>query len=151
MANKRPKFLLDPFKPFGLGSPLVGLDNLMFRKLVREEFNEPHIDFFETPKEAVVTAELPGVKKEDVTVKVAENGLTLTVHQKEKHEHETRQKGNYEYSYSSRFQGYSRYIPFSSKVLANKAKATYKNGVLEVRAPKAAPGREEKQKHVKID
>ncbi len=139
----------DPFKPNSFrGFPLRPLDG-DFNRLMRETA-APHVDYFETPKEIVMTAELPGVKKEDISLKVTETGLTLKVQQKEKHERETKENGRYEYAYSSRFQGYSRFIPFSKPVLANKAKATCKNGVLEVRAPKAHPDAK-KEREVKIE
>ena len=106
-------------------------------------FPEPAFDSFETGGEVVVTVELPGVKKEDIGLHVDENGLSLEVNEKE----EKRTAGNDGYSYSSRFQGYSRYLSFPSKVDAEKAKATFKNGVLEIRVPKK--GR--KGNRVKID
>ncbi len=148
---RRPNLPIDPFRPpFRLGS-LLPIDEHALKKLMREEFNEPHIDLFETPKEVVATAEVPGVKKEELSVKITENGMTLSIKQKERHEHEARERGKYEYAYSSRFQGYARYLPFPSRVAANKAKATYKNGVLEIRAPKIAPASHHAQKEVKID
>ncbi|MFA6049493.1 MAG: Hsp20/alpha crystallin family protein [Candidatus Micrarchaeia archaeon] len=142
--------LPNPFGPVRIG-PLLPFGGNTLKKLMREEFNEPNIDLFETPKEVVATAEVPGVKKEELSVKITENGMTLTVKQNERHEHESKERGKYEYSFSSRFQGYSRYIPFPSRVAANKAKATYKNGVLEIRAPKIAPQGHHAQKEVKID
>ncbi|MFQ5406060.1 MAG: Hsp20/alpha crystallin family protein [Candidatus Micrarchaeia archaeon] len=130
---KRPRFLLDPFRPFGRFNPF---DDGDFTRLMRED--GPHFDLFETDKEVVITAELPGVKKEDISIKVSENGLELKVRQREENEKEHKAKSGYEYSYSSRFSGYSRFVSFPSTVLGGKAKASYKNGVLEVRAPKLA-------------
>ncbi|MEM4255562.1 MAG: Hsp20/alpha crystallin family protein [Candidatus Norongarragalinales archaeon] len=103
-----------------------------------EDFSRPFIDSFETEDEIVITAELPGVKKEDVKLKVDENGLSIKVEEKSKHEEEKKGKGMHYRAYSARFKGYSEYISFSVPVDAAKAKATFKNGVLEVRIPKAA-------------
>ncbi len=99
---------------------------------------EPFVDSFETDKEVVATAELPGVKKSDLTLRVTETGLSIKVEHREKQEHERKIHGGVEYSSSSRFEGFSRYVSFSSPVDAAKAKASYKNGVLEVRVPKIA-------------
>ncbi|MFH1056369.1 MAG: Hsp20/alpha crystallin family protein [Candidatus Micrarchaeota archaeon] len=103
-----------------------------------EDFSRPFIDSFETEDEIVITAELPGVKKEDVKLKVDENGVSIKVEEKSKHEEEKKGKGSYYHSYSARFKGYSQYISFATPVDAEKAKATFKNGVLEVRIPKLA-------------
>ena len=105
------------------------------------EFSRPFVDSFETEGEIVVTAELPGVKKEDVKLKVDEKGLGIKVEEKQKREEEKKDKGYYYHSYSARFSGYNEYISFSTPVDASKAKATFKNGVLEVRIPKTAKAR----------
>jgi len=64
--------------------------------------------------------------------------LGLKVEEKQKREEEKKDK-NYSYrSYSARFSGYSEYFSFSAPVDAAKAKATFKNGILEVRVPKLA-------------
>jgi HSP20 family protein len=99
---------------------------------------QPVIDVFDAGKEMVVTAEIPGTKKEDIGVKVTPQGLNLTVRQREKKEerHEDKRRGVYSYSASSRFEGYSRFVPFGAQVDSKAAKATYKNGVLELRVPK---------------
>ncbi len=96
----------------------------------------PFIDVFETKNEVVVTAELPGVKKEDLKVNVSDKGIRITVREKEKKETEKKEEGGYRYEYSSRFEGLDEYQSFPSAVDAVRAKATFKNGVLEVRIPK---------------
>ncbi|MFH1200541.1 MAG: Hsp20/alpha crystallin family protein [Candidatus Micrarchaeota archaeon] len=104
---------------------------------------EPVIDVFEHGSEVVVTAEIPGTKKEDISIKVEENGLSLQVEKKEQRQErrEDARNGGYSFSSSSRFEGYSRFVPFGASVNAKAAKATYKNGVLEVRIPKAVAGK----------
>ncbi|HIH19874.1 TPA: Hsp20/alpha crystallin family protein [Candidatus Micrarchaeota archaeon] len=102
------------------------------------EFSRPFVDSFETEEEIVVTAELPGIKKEDVKLRVDENGLSIKVEEKSRHHEEKKREGVQYKAYSARFKGYSEYISFSTAVDASKAKATFKNGVLEVRIPKIA-------------
>lgn len=108
----------------------------------RSMMGEPAIDVFERGSEVVVTAELPGTRKEDISIKVLDDGMNLQVQQKERKEEkqEDKRRGFYSFSSSSRFEGYSRFIPFRSQVNAKAAKATYKNGVLEVRLPKSGKG-----------
>ena len=100
------------------------------------EFSKPFVDSFETEDEVVVTAELPGIKKEDIKLRVEENGLTIKVEEKSKHEEEKKERNRHYHAYSARFQGYNEYVSFPRAVEAEKAKATFKNGVLEVRIPK---------------
>lgn len=155
--TKKPNFFLDPKRPFSSASPFGGFGNIWglkpqdFRNFLREEMFTPVIDVFETKKEVVMTAELPGVKKEDLSLKITENEITLSVQKKEKHETETKEKGQYMRAFSSRFQGYSRTITLPAKTIASKAKAIYKNGVLEVRAPKIHPAPLGKERVVKIE
>jgi len=110
---------------------------------------EPFIDVFETKNEVVVTAELPGVKKEDLKVNVSDKGIRITVREREKKEKEEKEKGYYRYEYSSRFEGLDEYQSFPCVVDAARAKATFKNGVLEVRVPKKEKSVEERE--VKIE
>lgn len=134
------KRYFDPFRFW------FDFDTPMPKKMERfwEEFSRPFIDSFETEGEIVITAELPGVKKEDLKLKVDENGLSIKVEEKTKHQEERKEKGMHYRAYSARFKGYREYVSFSTPVDAAKAKATFKNGVLEVRVPKLskAKGRE---------
>ena len=111
-----------------------------FGGIARRMLAPPVIDVFERPHEVVVTAELPGTRKEDIAIKVLENGLQLHV---EKNEHkesknEGREGGHpfQTFQEESRFEGYSQYVAFPAACKPKQAKATYKNGVLEVRIPK---------------
>lgn len=105
-------------------------------KMMHKALSAPVIDVFQTKDEVVATIELPGVKKENIALKVSANALLLQVrqgHREEKHE-----PGHYEYS--ARFEGHSESVSLPARVDSTKAKATYKNGVLEVRVPKQADG-----------
>ncbi len=107
--------------------------------LMRKALLEPFVDVFSTKDEVVATVELPGVHKEDITLKVSPNAMVISV-RKGGHE-ERREPGSYEYS--ARFDGYSQTISLPSKVVSGKAKATYKNGVLEIRIPKEGTSADE--------
>lgn len=129
--RKKLGFLLDPFsRPFKWFRE--------FEETPRLGAAEPSIDVFETNGEVIATVELPGVEKEDIKIRVTEDGMHLKIEKREKTEKEKKEPGFYAYSYAARFGGYSEWITFPASVEAAKAKATFKNGVLEVRMPKTA-------------
>jgi HSP20 family protein len=90
------------------------------------------VDLYETDDEVVVKASLPGVKPEEVQISVT--GDTLTVKGETREEHEEKQP-NY-YRQERRYGTFSRTLSLPVKVDADKAKAEFENGVLELRLPK---------------
>ena len=114
-------------------------------KMMHKALSEPVIDVFQTKDEVVATIELPGVKKENISLKVSPSSLLLQVRQGQKEE----KRGPGRYEYSARFEGHSESVSLPARVDSAKAKATYKNGVLEVRVPKEAEAA--KAGSVKID
>jgi HSP20 family protein len=109
------------------------------------EVREPFTDIIETKDSVVVTAELPGVAKEDIKINATEEGIEISAETKA--EKEVEKKGYYrrERSLGKYYRSYS--LP--AKVKPEKAKATYKNGVLEIVLPKAEE--KEKGRSIKID
>ncbi|MBM3243040.1 Hsp20/alpha crystallin family protein [Candidatus Poribacteria bacterium] len=92
----------------------------------------PTIDMFEREDEVVVRAEIPGMSKEEIDISTL--GNTLTISGERKAEAEVKEDNYYccERSYG-RFQ---REITLPQGVDAEKIKASYKNGILEVTLPK---------------
>ncbi len=88
----------------------------------------------ETDREIVVRVEVPGMEKEDCRITIEGNMLHLSG---EKHfERETRDSA---YHVMERAYGaFRRTIPLPRNVDADKAEASYRNGVLSVRLPKVA-------------
>lgn len=88
----------------------------------------PAIEVFERGQEFVVRADLPGLSREDLNVELGENMLTISGERKWDHEEE--QEGVYrsERGYGS----FQRVIPLPEGVITDSAKATFKNGVLEI-------------------
>ncbi len=108
------------------------------------EVREPFIDIQETDKELIITAEMPGVSKEDIKVNVYDN--TIEISAKVKKEEKEEREG---YIRRERRAGrFYRAISLPCEVDAKKAKATYKNGILEVRLPKVAL---EKGTYIKVE
>jgi len=111
-------------------------------KGAREPFAEVMTD--KDKKELIITAEMPGVSKEDIKVNVYDN--TIEISAKVKKEEKEEREG---YIRRERRAGrFYRAISLPCEVDAKKAKATYKNGILEVRLPKVAL---EKGTYIKVE
>jgi HSP20 family protein len=92
----------------------------------------PPVDVFETAQhELVLKAELPGVKKEDIDLKVENN--TLTIRGERKREVETKEEGYHRVERS--YGGFARSFTLPSTVNAEAVKADYRDGVLTVTLP----------------
>ena len=104
----------------------------------------PPVDVFESPQhELVLKAELPGVKKEDIDLKVENN--TLTIRGERKRETETKEDGFHRVERT--FGSFARSFTLPQTVSADGIKADYKDGVLTV----VLPAREEaKPRQVQI-
>jgi len=91
----------------------------------------PDIEVFERHGEFVVRADLPGMTKDNVKVEVFEGNLIIGGERKE--EKEQTEKGYYacERSYGT----FHRAVPLPEGVKADEAKATFKDGVLEIAMP----------------
>jgi len=104
----------------------------------------PAVDVYETKDDIVVKAELPGVKPEDVEVSIV--GDTLTLKGERRKEAEVREEGYYRIERS--YGAFQRSLTLPSVVNAEKVKATYKDGLLEIKLPKKE---EAKPKTVKVE
>lgn len=92
------------------------------------------VDLYETEEEVVVRASLPGVKSEDVAISVT--GGTLTIKGEVKAEGEDK-KAEY-YRRERRHGTFQRAFTLPVRVDSEKAEATFEDGVLDLRLPKAA-------------
>ncbi|MFQ5891507.1 MAG: Hsp20/alpha crystallin family protein [Candidatus Methanofastidiosia archaeon] len=99
---------------------------------IRPMLREAFADVQETDKEVIITAELPGMDKEDISVDLTSDYIKIKAEKKS----EKRREEKEGYAYSRMYQGFYRTIPLPSTVDPNKAKATYKHGVLEIMVPK---------------
>jgi len=103
----------------------------------------PSVDIFEDKDEIVVKAELPGMGKEDVNVNITEDTLTISGEKKKEEKVEKKDYYHLERSYGS----FSRSFRLPADVQTEKARATFKNGILEIRVPKTE---EAKKKEIKV-
>ena len=100
---------------------------------------EPRIEMYETPDEVVVKAEMPGLEKDSIDVKVRGNYLIIKGVKKQENKEE---KENVFFSES--FYGeFQRVIPLPVEVKEEGIEAIYDKGILEIRLPKADSARKE--------
>lgn len=88
--------------------------------MIREEA-EPLVDVMEAEDHIKVYAELPGVNREDIKLNAAENELVISV--------DTQQRKYY------------KKVELPTRIKPDTAKASYKNGVLEVKLDKLEKGK----------
>ncbi len=123
-------------------------DRLFERFPERKEFGEglwsPCVDISETKDEIVVTAEIPGMKKDDIKISLNDNILTLKGEKRQEKKVEEENYHRIERSYGA----FHRSFTLPTTVQQDQVKATYKDGVLKVRLPKAE---EAKPKEIAIE
>jgi HSP20 family protein len=93
----------------------------------------PAMDVTETEEALTVTAELPGLRKEDVKITMERGVLTLSGEKRV--EKEEKQKDFH--LVERRYGAFHRSVNLPSGVDPNRATASFENGVLKITVPKA--------------
>ena len=130
---------IDPFADLDLiqdwGRPL-GISRLMreaFRGMGTPARWLPPVDIAETDEGYVITVELPGTKKEDVTVECHDNVLTIKGEKRSEREEKDEHRHLVERSYGS----FSRAYSLPGDATADTVKPSFRDGVLSVEIPKS--------------
>ena len=110
----------------------------------REGFWAPVVDIEEDSDKIVVKAEIPGMTREDIKVSVQGNLLTITGERKHENEIKNKTFHRIERAYGK----FSRMITLPTDVDADKVKATYKDGILNIALPKPESV---KPKHIDVE
>ncbi len=97
----------------------------------------PAVDIFETPEAIVLKAELPGIAAQDIAVEVKDHILTLKGEKKWEKETKEENYHRMERSYGS----FQRTFTLPGTVRQEKAKAKFKDGILEIALPKVEEAR----------
>jgi HSP20 family protein len=105
----------------------------------------PAVDMFEEKEDLVVKAEIPGLAKEDIDVSVT--GNMLTIKGQKKKDAEIKEKDYYRCERT--FGSFARTFELPVEVKSNDVKASFKNGVLEIRLPKNAKS-QKNSVHIKV-
>jgi HSP20 family protein len=91
----------------------------------------PKIDVVQRGNELVVRADLPGVKPDDVLVEIGDDAITISGQRQQEHAEENGSVYRYERSYGA----FLREIPLPPGAMPDQAKASFKDGVLEITVP----------------
>jgi HSP20 family protein len=140
----------EPFR--SLMDVQTGLDRVFEEffgpSLARQEaVRAPTIDVSETADEVVVRAEVPGVDKEGLEVEALPESLSIRAEMSEEKEEK-------EQTYHRRerlWRRYERLIALPAEVVADRVKATMKDGVLEVRMPKTERSKAPTPKKITVE
>jgi HSP20 family protein len=111
-----------------------------------EGYRIPMVDLSEAEGEFVLKAELPGVSKENLDIEVQDDRIMLKAQTSEEKETTEGSYHRRERSYRS----FQRVIPLPAEVKSGEAKASFKDGLLEVHLPKATPAATNKPVKVEI-
>ena len=93
----------------------------------------PNLDVFEKDHRLIARIDLPGMKKEDIKVEVADGHLMISGERK----HETEEKKEAFYRCECDYGSFYREIPLPEGATLKDVKATFENGVLDVSVPLA--------------
>jgi HSP20 family protein len=94
---------------------------------------EPAVEMYETNDDVVVRAEVPNIDPKDLEISVV--GDVLAIKGSTKREEEKKERSYY--LRELRYGAFARMLPLPVEVRGEDAKATYKDGVLEIRIPKS--------------
>jgi HSP20 family protein len=93
----------------------------------------PDVDIKETDHDVQLKADLPGMKKEDIDISLDDDQLIIKGERKYEKEEKDKDFVRIERSYGSFYRSFNIGVP----VKADKIKASYKDGVLDIVIPKA--------------
>eukprot|EP00761_Pharyngomonas_kirbyi_P011121 gb/GECH01011145.1/.p1 GENE.gb/GECH01011145.1/~~gb/GECH01011145.1/.p1 ORF type:complete len:233 (+),score=75.16 gb/GECH01011145.1/:1-699(+) len=138
--DMRRKMLSDFFRPFGQ-------DEFSMAPFRSMESVFPSMDISEDEKAFHVTAELPGVNKDDLKVTFKQDTLSISGEKKTRKEEKDDKEGRHYHVVESSSGSFSRSYRFEPDVVdSNQIKAKFEDGVLSMTLPKtqeaAAKGHE---------
>ena len=106
----------------------------------------PVADLIDKKDALLIRAEIPGVAKDNIKVNVMEDRVDVSARLERKKEEK---EENY-YCYERTYGAWQRSFSLPEKVKSERAKAKYKDGVLEITLPKIEEEKE-KKKELKIE
>ncbi|CEG11218.1 Heat shock protein Hsp20 (modular protein) [groundwater metagenome] len=135
-------------RPFGLRH---WLRRRMFPEFPEEfgkfEIAEPAVDVIDKGDKFEVTADIPGIPKENLEVNVTDNEIEI----KGKFEEKKKEEGKNYLRRERRATSVYRRVSLPAEVISDKANAKIENGILKISLPKKKPTEEQKAKKIKIE
>jgi HSP20 family protein len=112
--------------------------NLMQNSPTGKQAQIPRIDIYQTRQEVVAVIELPGLESEsDINISVKPDSLTVSGSLEGRYGNITPER----FHLSERFRGnFERTVNLPARVRPQQARATYLNGILEIRMIKTGKG-----------
>ena len=107
----------------------------LYDRWLEPDMKQTAIDIIDTGKEFKVVAEMPGVSKNDIDVSITDNNISICGEMKTEIEDKNKDYVRHERSYST----LCRSMAFPQEVNPDKAEATLKDGILEVKVAKKTP------------
>lgn len=104
----------------------------------------PDIDVVQREDQLIITADLPGLRKEDISIDVTEDAVTIQGERKSERQEERDGVYRSERSYGS----FRRVVPLPDGAITDQAKASFRNGVLEITMP--APPQSSRARRLEI-
>jgi len=105
---------------------------------------EPEVDIFETKDDFVISAELPGLKRENVSLTLENDILTLKGEKKR----ETSDRDENKNLSERKFGKFCRSFVMPDSIKPEKIKTNFKDGLLRVNIPKSEIA---KEKEIKVE
>lgn len=101
----------------------------------------PALDMTDKDDLVEITAEIPGVAREDVTVEAASGGLVIRGEKKSEHE----EKGENAYMLERSYGSFMRRVPLPFEPDPGRIEAAFKDGVLKIKVPKPEEAKQKPQ------
>jgi len=156
MQRWRPFGFAERWEPFRNLSDIQGEVNRLFETFAGRPATTtmtsgrtwmPPVDMTETADDLVLAVEIPGIREKEVSVSIT--GDLLSIKGERRWEQEGKDgKDNTVLNVERVYGQFERLIQLPFAVQADKVKATYRDGVLEVNLPKAE---EVKPRTIKVD
>jgi HSP20 family protein len=104
----------------------------------------PDIDVYQKNDQLIIKADVPGLTKDDVSVDITDDAVTIQGERKAEREEEREGFYRTERSYGN----FCRVIPLPEGAITEQAKANFRDGVLEITMP--APPAATKSRRLEI-
>ncbi|MGZ7038849.1 MAG: Hsp20/alpha crystallin family protein [Thermoanaerobaculia bacterium] len=92
---------------------------------------DPKIDVIQRGNDLIVRTDLPGIKPDDVVVEISDDVITISG---ERHQEKEEDRGSV-YRFERTYGAFFREIPLPEGAIVDQAKASFKDGVLEITVP----------------